>query len=80
MVLRPSPSPQFTSLSLENLDLDTNKKLTDADRKIRFKYPFASCEILCCEIDSVFSVLLGEGDDGEEGEEEGEGETKKEEA
>ena len=31
---------------------------TDADRKVRFKYPFAACEVLCCEVDAITSTLL----------------------
>jgi hypothetical protein len=30
----------------------------DADQKARFKYPFASCEVFCCEVDGIFSTLL----------------------
>ena len=30
----------------------------DADRKVRFKYPFAACEVLCCEVDAITATLL----------------------
>lgn len=30
----------------------------DADRKARFKYPFAACEVLCCEVDAITATLL----------------------
>ncbi|KAK9810040.1 hypothetical protein WJX72_003859 [[Myrmecia] bisecta] len=34
----------------------------DADQKRRFKYPFAACEVFCCEVDALFSTLLEDGD------------------
>ena len=33
----------------------------DADRKVRFKYPFAACEVLCCEIDALLDALVAPG-------------------
>ena len=33
----------------------------DADAKREFKYPYLACEIFCCEIDAVFSTLVGPG-------------------
>jgi serine/threonine-protein phosphatase 6 regulatory subunit 3 len=30
----------------------------DADAKRQFKYPFAACEIFCCEVEGVYNTLL----------------------
>jgi serine/threonine-protein phosphatase 6 regulatory subunit 3 len=30
----------------------------DSDAKRQFKYPFAACEIFCCEVEGVFNTLL----------------------
>lgn len=29
-----------------------------ADEKARLKFPFSACEVLCCEVDEVYSALL----------------------
>ncbi|KAK9815853.1 hypothetical protein WJX72_010762 [[Myrmecia] bisecta] len=29
-----------------------------ADAKRQFKYPYAACEVLCCEVDSIFTTLV----------------------
>jgi serine/threonine-protein phosphatase 6 regulatory subunit 3 len=31
-----------------------------ADEKRRLKYPFSACEVLCCEVDEMYSALLAE--------------------
>ncbi|KAL4544102.1 hypothetical protein Ndes2437B_g01894 [Nannochloris sp. 'desiccata'] len=31
---------------------------SDADAKRQFKYPFAACEIFCCEVEGVYNTLL----------------------
>ena len=31
-----------------------------ADEKQHFKYAFTSCEVLCCEVDQIYSALLDE--------------------
>ena len=30
----------------------------DADAKRQFKYPFAACEIFCCDVEGVYNTLL----------------------
>ena len=32
------------------------------DPKARFKYPFAACEIFCCEVEGIFNTLLEDDD------------------
>eukprot|EP00741_Cyanophora_paradoxa_P006887 tig00001049_g6662.t1 len=42
----------------ELLDLITDEPEEDAGVERKFKYPFLSCEILCCEITPVYDVIF----------------------
>lgn len=44
------PPPQLTYL----VETPTNSE----DPKRHFKYPFAACEIFCCEVEGIFNTLL----------------------
>jgi serine/threonine-protein phosphatase 6 regulatory subunit 3 len=50
------------SLSFHQVTYLVEDAPPEADAKRQFKYPFAACEIFCCEVEGVYNTLL-ENDD-----------------